>query len=115
MLMDFYGSSLGLPGGSCQGLPQRTLGGCWDGVGAAPFSEAAGVFPGSRLAGGAPPPLRGLWRGLAMSCAAGEWSGRVEREGGWATWFLWLRRGRPLPRGLRLGAVLAGLWLGVAR
>lgn len=69
MLMDFYGSSLGLPGGSCQGFPQRTLRGCWDGVGAAPFSGAASVFPGSQLAGGAPPLLQGLWRGLGMSCA----------------------------------------------
>lgn len=41
--------------------------------------------------------------------------GRVEWEGSWATWYLWLCRGHPLPRGLRLGAVLAGLWLGVAR
>lgn len=56
------------------------------------------------------PPAGSLERaGYELCC------GRVEREGGWATWFLWLRRGCPLPRGLRLGAVLAGLWLGVAR
>ena len=73
----FYGSSPGLPGGSLQGFPQRTSRGCWDGVGATLFSGVAGVFPGSRLAGGAPPLLLSLWRGLGVSCTAGEWSRRV--------------------------------------
>lgn len=80
----FHGSSPGLPGGSCQGFPQRTPRGCWDGVGATLFSGVAGVFPGSRLAAGS------LERSGCELCR-----GRVKQEGGWARWYLWLHRGAP--------------------
>lgn len=87
--------------------PERLLG--WSGSRSVQWSGRRVPWKPAGWWGPSPAPGSLERAGCELCC------GRVKQEGGWATRYLWLHRGCPIPRGLSLGAFLAGLWLGVAR